>query len=331
MRRIGNCRPSQLAPVADDAHALARSAPTRRTRVPRRRPSSREMRAEHLPEPAVRPFAEEVQVHLAERRHEPVRIAALPRRAVLGDEPEVVAERQRRAREERGEQPVALRSAARSRRRAPPPRSRRRAGWSTRTTTPATPPRPCASVRAQHLVRIARAALRAARRRAPASSAGSGSALRRSPSAVSPRSSCARLGSLIASLMVCAARFDRERLVTRRRALVAMRRSRARSAAASSVCGSTRHPALAHHRQLVLRRVHHHHPDLHLAQRGQRESHRRRRRRSAAAAACRRDTTRPRSSISSVAMPSISMPSTAPSGSLPVRVRQLACRPAAAR
>ena len=57
-----------------------------------------DVRAELLPEPPVRSLVEEVQVDVAERRQEAVRVVALPGRAVGEMEAKAIRERERRAR-----------------------------------------------------------------------------------------------------------------------------------------------------------------------------------------------------------------------------------------
>ena len=140
--RIGIDAAVPGAEIADDAHAA-------RVRRPHREADAGDaihhanVRAELLPELAMRAFVEQMKIDVAERRQKAIRIAPLPHGAVGVVEAQAIVQRQRRARDERGvEIGQALRDAVerndasvvehgirRERRRAP----------CARTTTPLTP------------------------------------------------------------------------------------------------------------------------------------------------------------------------------------------------
>ena len=80
--RIGCRRPSQRVEVADDGDASARSAPRPRTRCRRRRRSRARARRAARRAPRGGPRIDEMEVELAERRQERVRIAQRERVAV---------------------------------------------------------------------------------------------------------------------------------------------------------------------------------------------------------------------------------------------------------
>ena len=90
------------AEVADDADALRVGRPDRERHAvhPVELPRPR---AERLPQPAMRALGDQVDVHIPERRQEPVGILLLPRAPAGKPEPKPVADRHRGARQQHAE------------------------------------------------------------------------------------------------------------------------------------------------------------------------------------------------------------------------------------
>ena len=101
-RRMGSSRPSHCRTPRPRSRC-ARSAPTPRTRRRARRRSRAGARRASS-RAAVRALVEEMQIDVAERGQEAIRIAALPRRAVGEVKAQAIAQRQRRIGDERAEQ-----------------------------------------------------------------------------------------------------------------------------------------------------------------------------------------------------------------------------------
>ena len=244
--------------------------PDRERTSRRRRPSSRRCAPSIVPQPAVRALAEEVEVHLAERRQEAVRIAALPRRAVRGDGSAAdsgTAASRRGGRRRRSRRPPARMRAS------PTPCTHdgavRRVGLAARATTTPGTPFDRGRVRAEHLMRVARAAPRAARARSPRVHRRDRRARRGARRGRARRRRRAR--SSVGSWRVLA-RFGVQRLVAAASALVAIAAVRRRSAAASASAASTVTRPRRTTGSSSLRRVHHHRPrSSRSPQRGQRE------------------------------------------------------------
>ena len=136
--RIGKQPAVPAAEVADDADTRCAFGAQTANATPSTPSIVARVRAEHLPQAAVRALAEQVQVDVAERRQEAIRIVALPGRrrrrsgSAAGSRAAARARAGTRRRAPSPERRAADRGAARAQR----PRTPTASGWNARTTTP---------------------------------------------------------------------------------------------------------------------------------------------------------------------------------------------------